>query len=133
MTGIKLANERGHVHFALVAQTRELVQVHDGGLDLLEVAVDKATVAACAEAVGAICAALHPLAKFSRTQGFVGAISAILQVEGFDQEAFLKRCENTPGMIQKQPDMEHYAGMFETIYNYRNSSKLPLAFLAFNK
>lgn len=65
------------------------------------------------------------------TQNFINALSRICFIEEFSPAQFKKKCSVYKSMFEKQPTMDAYSKLIETVYN-RGSSKvrLNLSFMA---
>jgi len=60
---------------------------------------------------------------------FVAAISQMLRVPAFDVRQFLTRVDANAALGKRQPGVQAYRELIETIYNRNSHKKLPLAFM----
>lgn len=61
---------------------------------------------------------------------FVEAVSRIAWAEGFASEVMKEKIRTFVQFMKKQPTMQDYVEMLDSIYNRQSHTKIPLAFLA---
>lgn len=63
---------------------------------------------------------------FYRQTSFINALLQVMRIEDFKLKRLTENAQRYPSRFSKEPDVEHFVQMFETVYNYRRSDKLPL-------
>lgn len=68
--------------------------------------------------------------RFASAIGFVGAVSMTLRIPNFQCDTLLDKLKKYHGKMDKCVGWEQYLNELERVYNYRNGSKIALAFRA---
>ena len=70
--------------------------------------------------------------SFYSNSKFLAALSRCLFVKNFNKQTFKKKSKTYKQLLEKQPNIERYLDMIDTIYNkgVRSENVIPLAFLA---
>ena len=64
-----------------------------------------------------------------RHRPFISAYSKCLFTKEFDEDVFARRLTANPTMLEKTSNEDQMLKLIEEIYNFKSSSKIPLAFL----
>lgn len=64
------------------------------------------------------------------SQLFVQAVSKVAFSEGFGSEVLKEKIKTFVQFMKKEPSMQHYVELLDSIYNRQSHIKIPLAFLA---
>ena len=83
-----------------------------------------------AERVARLCAIVAQFAPWPSSNLSIGALSRFVRVPQFDDEQFARRVAAHPHLLRKQPTLQMFSEMYETVYNHASRSRIPLAFLA---
>lgn len=83
-----------------------------------------------ADRVAKIARVVEGIVPWAMSSASLGAISRFVRVPSFDDEQFMNRVMAHPHLLRKQPIMEMYSEMYDTIYNFSSRTKIPLSFLA---
>lgn len=67
---------------------------------------------------------------FAANVRFVRAVSLLLWLPEFDAQQFKKKASSFQHIMQKQPTIDTFLQMIETVYNMQSRTKIPLFFLA---
>ena len=57
---------------------------------------------------------------------FIQALLQVMRITDFDVKRLAKQAEKYPSRFTNEPDTDSFVRMFESVYNYRSSKKLPL-------
>lgn len=68
--------------------------------------------------------------KWADNAYLVQAISRVARVSEFSAERFKQKANTHKHFIEKQPNLDAYLEMIETVYNRQSQDKVPLSFLA---
>lgn len=68
--------------------------------------------------------------NYSSNSFFVQALSKALFVPDFSPVRFMEKVSSHAALFEKQPNVQSYLEMIETIYNRQSRNKVPVAFLA---
>ena len=63
---------------------------------------------------------------FYRQTSFINALLQVMRIADFKLKRLVDNAQRYPSRFTKEPDVESFVQMFETVYNYRRSDKLPL-------
>ena len=63
---------------------------------------------------------------FYRQTSFINALLQVMRIGDFKLKRLVENAQRYPSRFTKEPDVESFVHMFETVYNYRRSEKLPL-------
>jgi len=63
---------------------------------------------------------------FYRQSSFVNALLQVMRIGDFKLKRLVASAQRYPSRFTKEPDVESFVQMFEAVYNYRRSDKLPL-------
>ena len=64
--------------------------------------------------------------SFYKQARFIQALLQVMRIQEFDVQRLKKQAEKYPSRFTNEPDTEGFVRMFESVYNYRMNSKLPL-------
>ena len=67
---------------------------------------------------------------FARLSIFIRALSHVAKVKEFDLGQFKRRVTTNAARMKKQPHLEGYIELIESIYNHGTRDKMPLVFMA---
>lgn len=62
---------------------------------------------------------------FYRQTSFINALLQVMRIADFKLKRLIDNAQRYPSRFTKEPDVESFVQMFETVYNYRRSDKLP--------
>lgn len=83
-----------------------------------------------ADRVARLCAVVSQHAAWASSSNSIGALSRFVRVREFDDDQFTKRVAAHPHLLRKQPTLQMFSDMYETVYNHASRSRIPLAFMA---
>ena len=63
---------------------------------------------------------------FYKKTFFINAMLQVMRIEDFDVKRLRQAADTYPNRFVNEPDVEGFVRMFESVYNYRMKSKLPL-------
>lgn len=63
---------------------------------------------------------------FYKKSFFINALIQVMRINDFDVQRLQKNAEKYPNRFTNEPDVDGFVRMFESVYNYRTKSKLPL-------